>query len=58
MGVHVSSVVFEVIRTILIFIRKDFERIKTYDKQNPINKTKISECKTTNATIFCAHKNF
>ena len=58
MGVHVSSVAFEVIRKILIFLRKDFERIKTYHKQNPINKTKISERKTTNATIFCAHKNF
>ena len=32
--------------------------LKTHHKQKSTNKTKISEQKTTNTTIFCAHKNF
>ena len=46
-GVHVSSIVNEVIRKIpsffIFFLRKYFERTKTRHKQNPTNKTKTSE---------------
>ena len=38
------------------FLRKDFERTKTQIKTKPTNKTKLSEQKTTQATIFCAEK--
>ena len=57
-----SSIANEVISSIssllIIFLRKDFERTKTRHKQKPTNKTKLSEQKTTKATIFRAHKNF
>ena len=55
MGVHVSSIVNEVIRTIR-FLRKIFERTKMQIKQKPTNKTKTSKQKTTKATVFCAQK--
>ena len=55
MGVHVSSIVNEVIRTIR-FLRKNFERTKTQIKQKRTNKTKTSEQKPTKATVFGAQK--
>ena len=45
-GVHVSSIVNEVIRTIssqFFFLRKIFGRKKSTHKQKSTNKTKISE---------------
>ena len=42
----------------IFFLRKNFERTKTRHKQKRTNKTKLSEQKTTKATIFCVHKNF
>ena len=61
-GVHVSSIVYEVIKRIssqfIFFLRKDFARTKSRHKQKPTNKTKTSKQKTTKATSFCAHKNF
>ena len=38
------------------FLRKDSACIKTLTNKKPTNKTKISEQKTTKATIFCSHK--
>ena len=58
-GVHVSSTVNEVIKTILsqfFFLRKNFKRTKTQIKSKPTNKTKLSKQKTTKATSFCAQK--
>ena len=53
-----SSIVYEVIRTnsclFIFFLRKDFKRTKTRQKQT--NKTKLSEQKTTKATIFRRRK--
>ena len=40
------------------FYKNDFKRTKTCHNQKPTNKTKISEQKTTKATIFRAHKRF
>ena len=55
-GVHVSSMVNEVIRTIenqfTIFLRKDFARAKTQIKPKPAKKIKLIEQKTTKATIL------
>ena len=45
-----------IVSSIYLFLRKDFERTKTQIKQKPTNKTKISEQKTTNTTIFGAEK--
>ena len=42
----------------IFFLRKNFERTKTRHKQKRTNKAKLSEQKTTKATIFCVHKNF
>ena len=61
-GVYVSSIVFEVSKTIssqfIPFLRKHFERKKTRHKQRSTNKTKKREQKTTKTTIFCSDKNF
>ena len=58
-----SNIVNEVISTIsslfihlLFFSRKGFKHTKTQIKQRSTNKTKISEQKTTEVTIFCARK--
>ena len=40
----------------LFFLRKDFACTKTHHKQQPTNKTKLSEQKTTKATIFTCTK--
>lgn len=57
---HYSSIVNEAIRAIsslfIFFLREHFATQKTH-KKKPTNKTKISEKKTTKATIF-ARKNF
>ena len=59
-GVHVSSIVNEFIKTILsqfiLFLRKNFKRTKTQIKLSPTNKTKLSEQKKTKATIFCVQQ--
>ena len=55
-GVHVSSVVNEIIKTISIFLRKNLELTKTQIKLKPTNKTKTSEQKATKATVFGAQK--
>ena len=60
-GVHVSSIVDwgyeDNFRPVYFFFsRKDSARIKTLANKKLINKTKISEQKTTKATIFCKHK--
>ena len=47
--VDASSIVNEIIRTILIFLQKNFERTKTQIKQKSTNKT-------IKATIFHAEK--
>ena len=52
----VSSIVSEDIGQFQFFLRKHFERKKIRHKQNPTNKAKISEQKTTKATIFRAQK--
>ena len=49
-GVHISSIVNEDIKTISFFYEKYFT--KTQIKSKPTNKTKLSEQKTTKATIF------
>ena len=54
--VDASSIVNENIRTILIFLQKNFERTKTQIKQKSTNKTKTSKKKTIKATIFHAEK--
>ena len=54
--VHVSSIVYEVIRTISIFLQKKIKSTKTRHKQKSINETKTSKQKTTKAIIFCAQK--
>ena len=60
-GVHVSSRVYEAIRTIssqfisLFFLRKDFERTKTQIKPKPTNKNKSKRTKSK-VTIFRAQK--
>ena len=55
-GVDFSSIVNEAIKTILsqfiFFLQKDFERTKTQINQNQPTKTKITEQKTTMATVF------
>ena len=40
----------------LFFLQKNFERTKTQIGGKPTNKTKLSEQKTTKATIFHAQK--
>ena len=50
----ISSIVNEVIKTILFFFTKNVKHTKTQIKPKPTNKTKISKQKTTKATIFCA----
>ena len=42
--------------SLVFFLRKIFKRTKTQIKQKSTNKTKISEQKTTGATIFRLHK--
>ena len=55
-GVHVSSIVKlgcqDNLKPIYFFLRKDFERTKPQINQNQPTKTKISEQKTTKATVF------
>ena len=41
-----------------LFLRKDFTRTKTHIKPKPTNKIKLSEQKTTKATISRAQRNF
>ena len=41
-------------RQFLFFYEKKFERTKTQIKQQPTNKTKTSEQKTTKETVFWA----
>ena len=36
------------------FLRRNFCSTKTQNKQEPTNKLKLSECQTTEETIFCA----
>ena len=55
-GVHVSSIVHEVIRTISIFLQKIFKRTKTLTKPKPTNKIKLSKQKGTKAIIIRAQK--
>ena len=43
-------------REIVFFLRKNFKRTKTQIKSKRTNKTKLSEQKTTKATIFRAQK--
>ena len=59
-GVHASSIINEVIRTIsdllTFLLRKNLERTKMQIKPKTTNKTKISEQKATKATSFCTQK--
>ena len=60
-GVHVSSIVNELVKTIsslfiIFFLRKNVKRTKTQIKQKPTNKIKTSEQKIAKATVFCAQK--
>ena len=61
LGVHVSSIVIEVIRRIssqpIFSYEKGLSIKKTRHKQKSTNKTKISKQKTTKAISFCP-KNF
>ena len=64
-GVHVSSIVNEVIRTTLglfilfyFFLRIDFERTKTQIKPKPTNKTKTNKQKQQKQQVFARIKTF
>ena len=47
-----SSIVFEVIRTISIFLRKGSEHTKTPHNQKPTTKTETNKSKTTKKQFF------
>ena len=51
-----SSIVNEIIRTILIFLQKNFERTKTQIKQKSTNKTKTSKKKNNKGNNFSRRK--
>ena len=54
--VYVIEVTEIILNLFDFFLRKDSVRIKTLKNKRPTYKTKISEQKTTKATIFYAHK--
>ena len=54
--VYVIEVTEIILNLFVFFLRKDSARIKTLTNKKPTYKTKISEQKTTKATIFYTHK--
>ena len=54
--VYISSIVNVVFVKISFFFARNFCNTKTRHKQKPASKTKVSEQKTTKATILCAQK--